>query len=231
VVHLPDFRSYTAWHHHANRTLYEAPADPWSQIRVDPTVPDQFTIVSLLWGLGRVRDGDWDRPENCSELTETRMYDGLYQYFVQGRDWKETAYHDWVTETIESDGHFRGYENVETVVEERYPAVDKLYERIREDGYRANHGTVYDGPEEVEGVQDLDPMVLIERSGEVIWTEGFHRLYLARFADIDEIPVYVLRRHAEWQSLRDRIAAAPKGKTSDEFSRYASHPDLRDVIA
>ncbi|PSP20294.1 hypothetical protein BRC62_00215 [Halobacteriales archaeon QH_10_67_13] len=151
MVHLPDFRSYTAWHHHANRTLYEAPADPWSQIRVDPTVPDQFTIVSLLWGLGRVRDGDWDRPENCSELTETRMYDGLYQHFVQGRDWEETAYHDWVTETIDSDGHFRGYKTVETVVEERYPAVDELYERIREDGYRANHGTVYDG---LEGVED-----------------------------------------------------------------------------
>lgn len=231
MVHLPSFRNYTAWHHHANQRLYEAPADPWRQIHVDPTAPDQATIVSLLWGLGRVQGGDWDRPANCSELTETQMYDGLYQRFKQGRDWEETAYHDWVTETIETEGHFRGYEDIDTVVEERYPAVDDLYERICEDGYRANHGHVYNDPESIEQIHELDPMVLIGRSGEIIWTEGFHRLYLARFAGIDTIPVYVLQRHVEWQSLRDRVAAASNNEPRTELTQYPDHLDLQDVLA
>lgn len=186
MVHLPDFRYYTAWHRRANRRRYDAPAEPWAQIYVDSSGPERFAVVSLLWGLGRVRGGDWDCPENCQSLTDNRMYEGLRQHFDEGRDWKETAYHDWVVDSIENEGHFRGFDDIETVVEERYPAIDELYERIREEGYRANHGTVYDDPEGIEGVHELDPMVLVGRSGEVIWTEGFHRLYLARFGGIDE---------------------------------------------
>ena len=58
---------------------------------------------------------------------------------------------------------------------------------------------MYDGPEDVGYIHDLEPMALIGRDGEVIWTEGFHRLVLADLADIGAIPVYVLRRHEAWQ--------------------------------
>lgn len=230
MVHLPDFRYYTEWHCHANQKHYDAPADPWSHICVDPADPERFAVVSLLWGLGRVRGGNWDCPENCHSLTDNQMYEGLRQHFEEGRDWEKTVYHDWVAESIEDEGHFRGYEDLETAIKEHYPAVDELYECIREEGYRANHGNVYDNPEEIEGVHELDPMVLVGRAGEVIWTEGFHRLYLARFLGIDEIPVYVLRRNVEWQLVRERIAAVPDGKVPVGLSEYANHPDLRDLV-
>lgn len=230
MVNLPDFRYYTEWHSLANDKHYDALADPWTQICVEPATPDRFTVVSLLWGLGRVRGGTWDRPENCRRLTSNRMHEGLRQHFKEDRDWDETAYHDWVAESIEGEGHFRGYEDLETVIEEHYPAIDELYECMREEGYRANHGNVYDNPGEIEGVHELDPMVLVGRAGEVIWTEGFHRLYLARFLGIDEIPVYVLRRHVEWQRIRERTDAAPHGTVPGDLSEYANHPDLRDVV-
>lgn len=229
MVNLPDFRYYTAWHSHVNRLQYRSPADPWTQIHVDPTDPERFAVVSLLWGLGRVRGSDWDRPENCRRLTDNRMYEGLCQRFTEGRDWTETAYHDWVTESIEEENDFRGFEDVETVAEDHYSAVDALYERIAEDGYRPNHGTVYDSPKGIDTIHDLDPMVLIGRSGSVIWTEGFHRLYLARFAGVDEIPVYVLRRHEAWQQVRDRIADGPTDEMPAALAEYANHPDLQNV--
>jgi len=230
MVRLPDFRYYTKWHYHVNRKQYQAPAEPWTQIYVDPTDPERLAVVPLPWGLGRVRGGDWDSSENCRSLTDNRMYEGLRQHFEEGREWEETAYHDWVAESIENEGHFRGDENLETVVEERYPAVDDLYERIREQGYRPNHGTIYDSPEGIDGIHELDPMVLVGSSGELIWTEGFHRLYVARFLGINEIPVYVLRRHAKWQRIRDRTAAVPDGEVPVTLGEYRNHPDLADVV-
>lgn len=229
MVRLSEFRYYSLWHSHANQRLYDATADPWAQISVDPTNIDHFSVVSLIWGLGRVEGGDWDRPNNCRGLFDTKMYDGLRQHFVDGRAWKETAYHDWVVECIESDGHFRGYETAARVVEERYPCIDDLYADMCEDGYRPNHGNLYGEPAEVSRIHELDPMVLLGRSGEVIWTEGFHRLFLAQFAGIGKIPVYVLRRHEEWQRVRDRIAVQG-GAVPADLTEHATHPDLQDVI-
>ena len=230
MVHLPDFRYYTKWHHHANDERYDAPADPWSHINVDPAAPEHFSVVSLLWGLGRVKGGNWDCSENCRDLIDNRMYQGLRQHFEEGRDWEETIYYDWMAESIEDEGHFRGYEDIETAIKNHSTAIDELYASIRGDGYRPNHGNIYDDPEGIEGIHELDPMVLVGRAGEVIWTEGFHRLYLARFLGVKSIPVYVLRRHAEWQRVRERIAAIPDGEMPASLREYEDHPDIRDLV-
>lgn len=230
MVDLPDFRYYTQWHHHANKQQYAAPADPWNLIAVDPTNPERFNVVSLLWGLGRVRGGNWDCPDNCRTLTDTPMYEGLTQHFEADQSWTATVYHDWVAETIDEAGHFRGYETLDIVREEHYPAVDDLYASIRDDGYRPNHGSVYADPADIDTVHELDPLILIGRSGEVLWTEGFHRLFLARLLDVDTIQVYVLRRHAAWQRIRDRIADAPTEELPPDLAEYRPHPDVRDVL-
>lgn len=228
MVDLDDFRYYTEWHHHANERRYEAPADPWRLVPVDPAGVERFAVVELTWGLDRVRGGDWDRPENCRSLTDTRMYEGLVERFEEGCEWEETPYWEWVRGEIEELGHFRGYEDPEAVRAERLPAVEDLYESLREEGYRPNHGTLYDDPAEVEFIHEFDPMVLIGRDGEVIWTEGFHRLILSRIAGVDGVPALVLRRHEDWQRVRDRVDDAPAGDLPPDLDEYAGHPDLPD---
>jgi len=198
--------------------------------RVGPADVERFTVVSLLWGLGRIRGGDWDRPENCRSVTDNRLARGLEQRFEEGLDWEDTAHYEWVSEQLEEQGHFRGIESETEVKERVYPAIDDLYEDIRDEGYRPNRGTVYDGPETVESVHDLEPLVLVGRDGEVIWTEGFHRLVLARIVGVEGIPVYVLRRHTEWQATRDRLARTPAGERPAELEAYAAHPDVQDVV-
>lgn len=227
MVDLRKFRYYTGWHRFVNRERYDALADPWATIRVDPGDVDRFAVVELTWGLGRVRGGDWDRPDNCRSVTDNRMYEGLVQRFEEGYDWEGTVYYEWVADRIEEDGHFRGYERLDAV-DERFEEIDDLYDRMRE-GYRPNRGTVYDDPGDVEYVHQLEPLVLVGRSGEIVWTEGFHRLILARILGIDRIPVYVLRRHERWQRLRDRIAESGSELPPD-LRAYADHPDVADVV-
>jgi len=232
VVDLDRFRHRTEWHDYANRRRHVAPADPWRLVPVDPAAVDRFSVVDLRYGLGQVRGRDWDSPAECRLLADSRMYEGLYQRFDEGRPWEETAYYEWVRERFESESGFRGLQQFEEHDPDWFEHVEDLYDGIR-DGYRTNRGEVYDDPPDLEYVHEMDPIALIGRDGDVIWTEGFHRLILARVAGVDRVPVLVMWRHEEWQTTRDAVAeAAGEGvePPTDGLDVSAEHPDLQDVL-
>jgi hypothetical protein len=228
---LDYFRYYTRWHDHANRRAYDAPADPWRLVWVDPTEVEHFDGVSLLWGVGRVRGGDWDRTVNCRSITDTAWYRGLRQRFDEGRAWPDTAYYEWADEQFEEQDLVRGCADLEEFVAERCAAGDDLYETIREAGYRPNRGTVYDDVESVEYVSDLEPLASIGRDGRIVWTEGYHRLIVAKLLDLDEVPIYVLRRHERWQQIRDELDRTPADERPLDLAAHADHPDVQDVVS
>ena len=217
----------TRWHDYCNRRQYDAPAEPWEPIRVDPSSIEHYAIVNLTWGLGRVRGGKWDLAENLHRLDETSTYRGLKQRYEEGCDWEETAYYRLVEEKFGDGETVRGYGTIEKFREDRCESVDDLFERIERDGYRPNGNAGRDTSNWGEFVHGLEPLVVIGRSGEVIWTEGYHRLIIASILDIDEIPVYVLRRHEEWQRIRDGIHGTPLSEP-DPGARL-DHPDVQDV--
>jgi hypothetical protein len=227
---LDAFRHYTRWHAHANRRRYRAPAAPWRSIEVDPADVERFTTVSLLWGLGRVRGGEWDRPANTRRLDDLRLVEGLRQRFHEDRAWEDTVYWERLEERFADGERVRGYDDIEALRERRLPGLDDLYASIREDGYRPNEGHLYDDPGEVEYVHELEPLVLLARDGEVLWTEGYHRLVLARLAGVDRIPVYVLRRHERWQRTRDGLAATVPDERPATLAAAADHPDAADMV-
>ena len=225
------FLHYTGWNDFANCKRFSAPADPWKLVRVNPADVDHLTIVPITWGLGRVQGGDWDSAADLTPVTEIPAYRGFRQRFEAGRDWTDTAYYEMAVSRIERNGQFRGCSDPAEFLETNCAAVDELYERIREEGYRPNRGTVYDHPDDADTVHDLEPMVVVGRSGDVYWTEGFHRLVIAKLLDVPAVPVYVLQRHAEWQAVRDEVAGADDADRSAERRAVADHPDLEDVRA
>lgn len=235
-MNLDTLRYYTGWHQFANRNRYEAPADPWKLVQVDPQRPDCYNSEhGLKWGLGRIAGGEWDRAENCHPLTETTTYKGLTQRFEAGYDWEETAIYRRAEERIATDGSARGYESIEAFRNERCAYLDDLFERIEQGGYRPNHRGTHDNPAADENpfedayVHHLEPLVVVGRSGEIHWTEGYHRLFIARILDVDEIPVQVLCRHENWQRIRDEIHGSPTAELPAAYREDADHPDLRDV--
>lgn len=227
---LDAFRHYTKWHQFANERQYDVPADPWAVIRVDPADAEYYTTTSLKWGLGRVRAGAWDRPRNCQQLRGTTTAEGLRQRFEEGRDWEETVHYEWAADQFAEGKTVRGYETLEQFRDERLRYVDDLFESIRQDGYRPNYETRDDDPTEVERIHDLEPLVVVGRTGGIRWNEGYHRLILASILGVEEIPVYVVQRHEEWQRKRDEISRKPTSDLPSELSAYVGHPDVRDVV-
>ncbi len=75
--------------------------------------------------------------------------------------------------------------------------------------------------------QSLEPMVVIDRDGEIIWRDGFHRFAIANIAGVERIPVQVVCRHKQWQELREKIY---NNGLPDGHENLRDHPDLECVI-
>ena len=240
---LETFRYYSGWHDAANHRRYHAPADPTRLVRVDPGGVEHYTnALPLTYGLGRVRGGDWDADQNRRPLRETDTYRGLVQRFEDGCDWVETALYAQAVDRFDDQPHVRGYERTEAFRETRLPYLDDLYEPIATDGYRANV-TAADGddredghapadagnPSETACANRLEPLVVVARDGEVVWTEGYHRFAIADLFDLDAIPVQVLARHERWQCVRDAVARDGVDAADLPAGVDAIHPDLVDV--
>lgn len=233
---LDYFRYYSRWNHDANERRYTAPGDPWTLIHVDPGEITEFAQASLLWGLGRVRGGDWDCDERRA-LDGTDLYTGLEERCVEDKPWKETAYYEWGKENLEDSEQFRGCSDIEEFVDERCAALDEMVEDIRTDGYRPNYGHRYDSVADIDHIHDMEPIVLVDRDGEILLTEGYHRVILGQLLDIETIPVYVLRRHEQWQQIRDTVAQDGEIPATVERDGKlvtvdidSDHPDLQDVL-
>lgn len=236
-MNLGRFRYYTDWHHHVNRREYDAPADPWKLL---PVFPDDVTYYNdelrLNRGLGRIRGGDWDCEENCRPIRRTTLYRGLKQRFKDGYDWEETALYRRVKEQFESGETVRGYESLTEFRTVRCEYIDDLFHKIEREGYRPNEQATHeratdDNPFEDAYANHLEPVVVIGRAGDVHWMEGYHRFAIASILGVDEIPVYVLCRHEEWQAVRDEFAKTPPGERQPELGAYADHPDVRDIVS
>jgi hypothetical protein len=232
---LDRFRYYTAWHSVANERGYAAPADPWKLLPVAPADVERCTNeLRLDVGLGRVQGGDWDRDGDHDSIRETTVYRGLEQRFQEEYDWEETALYRRAEATFESEGSFRGYDSLEAFRNIRCEYLDDLFRSIRDDGYRPNEAASHavaadDNPFEAAYANHLEPLVVIGRSGEIYWTEGYHRFSIASILGVDMVPVYVLCRHGQWQRIRDRVHKTPEAEGPPELEPSLGHPDLQDV--
>lgn len=243
---LETFRCYTRWHAAANARRYRAPADPWRLVRVHPADVESYTgALPLNYGLGRVRGGDWDVESERSTIRDTSLYRGLRERFVDGLAWADTAHYEHVAERFADGDRVRGYETLDAFRETRLAYLDELYESIATDGYRANAAVADEsgaaaaetGHEPADAANafetayasKLEPLVVVARDGEVVWTEGYHRFAIADVLGLDAIPVQVVCRHERWQRVRDAVATESIESVALPAGVDPNHPDLVDV--
>lgn len=255
---LDTFRYYTRWHDHANRRRYHAPADPWRLVRVDPADVDAYTgALPLTHGLGRVRAGDWDRSPiretdtyrglrqrfvDGRDWTDTALYEQAADRLesrphVRGYDsldaFRETRlpYLDDLHESIATDGyranaHAATDDPTDEAVTDHAPTDDPDPARSE----RGHDPADADNPFETAYASKLEPLVVVDRDGDVVWTEGYHRFSIADLLDVDAVPVQVLARHADWQRVRDAVARDGVDAADLPAGVDATHPDLADVV-
>ncbi len=187
---------------------------------------DGFTIDT--WAdAGSVIDGEWDQREYLVPFDETPKYQGVRAHFEQGVPWEETELFEILLTRLEAQPMVDGCTN-EAALREQYEQVDRLYERISQNGYRRRTEL-----EEVNGLRDTlnEIGVAIDRDGNILFLgSGWHRLSIAKILDIDRVPVRVVLRHKQWQDIRAELAACEDTETlTARTKNHLSHPDLQDL--
>ena len=142
--------------------------------------------------------GDWDRA--VTPITETGVYTGLYQRFVEGRPWRETCLHPEQFER-EHPALSKKYRKLnERKFERKTTALDTLYHMLAEEGYNTARGGRLPATDE--------PAVNVTRDGALVRnTGGLHRLILCRLLNLPAVPVRVHVVHADWNGKLPSVPA------------------------
>ena len=197
--------------------------DPTATIAVDPASVERhvslsrFDEASPRTLMGVVRGGDWDR--GLPRVEAQPKYRACAAR-VEGASWAETG----IIDRLEAELAASDAETIEHGCGSRADLL-RRYETEREELYRTLRDEGYD--------RSLSPVccrVHVGRDGDLLFgSGGRHRFYLSRLVGIDAVPVEVLVRHAEWQSVRDAVAAAETvADLSPAARRHLGHPDLRE---
>ena len=223
----------------SQKIRYHSPSHPLDTIQVDPNdILEYNDTIQVEYGVGQIKEGEWDRSENQQQLENHWIVKGLQQRFEEGKDWEETRYYEKAKSDLENGFNRWGYQNLIEFREVRCAFVDELYKSIRDKGYRPNLKADHNVPEgDSKGSRSswkhrLEPLVVIGRNGEIYWRDGYHRYTIARILELDSIPVQVLARHQEWQKTRDKVAQEDTvSNLNFNLTKYTDHPDLQILLS
>ncbi|WP_141212057.1 hypothetical protein [Halorubrum sp. Eb13] len=224
------FTYMTVLRYKKQQFLYDAPAYPYKKLHIRPNQVNCYNKeIKPYTGLGLIRGGGWDHTDKCTPIRKTTHYRGIQQRFEKGLDWEETAYVQKRLLNGEA-------ENLSDRQRKRVEYFEDLFYDIKQNGYRSNRSSEHNAPEggnrqgSLRHVHALEVLVTIGRDGEIYLNEGFHRCAIAKFLNVNKIPVNVLARHEEWQKKREIIKAASNQGAVSCLSEYVTHPDMEDII-
>lgn len=231
---------------HARRFARRTHLRPFELLRVDPAdieylvdvdgYPQQTKSTAPFLKekykyAGTVHGGDWDI--GTVRFEETDVFRAFVARFEEGRDWQDTVYFDRVVDYIDDGIEMWGCPD-RSAFERRCARIDRLYDRIRTEGYRTQRAVVGATGEDPMGACDLpwiirfvynELTVCIGRDGSFRFFDGRNRLAIAKLLELDTIPVWVMVRHPGWQATREELAGTPAASTLP--SELRGHPDLR----
>lgn len=221
-------RGYVGARVAAYRVLYDAPVRPYRMVSVDPAAIEYVAEFDepKFRNAGLVVGGDWDLTEDRFE--DMDVYRAYERHFEDGVPWEETEFFDRIVADIDAGREQWGC-TTRADFERRCRRLDVLYETIAEDGYMTQ--TELAASDAVDPIQDQHALkterykneiaVHVGRDGELLFEDGRNRLSIVKLLGLDSVPVRVLRRHADWQAVRD---AYVRGDPAVEHR--GDHPDL-----
>jgi len=216
----------TRWLRHVRyrqRGMHAVP-DPRATIDVDPASITHVVPLSRFEGstpralLGAVRGGDWD--VGLSRVETQPKYQACRARVEEGISWEATGIVDHLATELEAsdaDAIEHGCDSRATLLDRYEGEREALYRSLREEGYDRS-------------VSPVCCRIHVGRDGSLLLGGGGrHRFYLSRLLGVDAVPVQVLCRHREWQTVRETFASA--GAVEDlppGARRHLGHPDLRE---
>jgi len=225
--HPPLFEQRLRFRTWLNRRQDPSIADPFKILYIDPGEIKRASRFNSRKYAGQILGGDWDLEAHPFE--ERVVYRGLYQRFVDGRDWTETIYYHNALEKLDKNGQAYGCWSPEELLSVQCEYLDGLYSKIEQEGYKQQSEISSSDQATHRNTQFKSDQlfhevtVSIGRDGEYMFDSGNHRLSISKILGIDKIPVQVVVRHKEWQKIRQQVYRNQGGATA------LSHADLADV--
>lgn len=184
-----------------------------------------FNLVSTR---GRVIGGDWDRLEKRFEHLD--IYVALRQVCLEGKSWEETVYYRRVLDKL-SAGQIVWGCRTKSEFDQRCKERERLYHAIKSEGYqsqreRARSQNWFDPL----GRSETEVAVSIGRHGDLLFSDGAHRLAIAKLLGVTKIPVEIAVRHPGWLGRRRELLRQAE-EMDESDSRGVTHPDLIEVSA
>ncbi len=173
---------------------------------------------------GKTIGGNWDRLEK--RLEEIDIYVASKEVFVNMKKWDETVFYKRILGRIKKGELLWGCKN-KSELDQRCKSIEILYHKIRNDGYKSQG--------ELSSRDNYNPMriddeitVCVGRYGDFLFSNGAHRLCIAKLVGIKKVPVKIAVRHPQWVDFRKRVLLHAK-KHGGKIYHPITHPDLRDV--
>lgn len=206
---------------------YTAPCNPIKLIYINPNDINKFTSrprprnLNKQSLIGSVLDGKWDDrqaspikmtvdyPEWKKEYFDDRnieasiLYKSMMYRFDQGYDWDQTPWYELVVDTVTNKGAFWHNCTSEKDVKNRCNKIDKLYDSIKNNGYRTQKDLHKDYPLPTRLMNEIN--VDISREGDFLLSDGIHRLIISKLLGIDKVPMTILVRHTKWMEKRETV--------------------------
>jgi hypothetical protein len=173
---------------------------------------------------GKVVGGDWDLPGNLIRFEDTDVYRAFHGRFVEHKDWRETAFYKRIMGKLTKGYGMWGCVSEEQL-DERLEKIEELYREIRDHGFKSQPTLLDSG-----GRHSGDEIIVsIGRTGELLFSDGRHRLCIARILGLHQVPVQVGIRHPEWVKFRQQISTEAKLGFRGQLYQPLPHPDLADI--
>lgn len=171
--------------------------------------------------LGYIKSGEWDHKD-VEPLSQKLKFKAITERFFEQKSWDETELFDFFRKEFKEKTIVDECRDMKQL-KERYSKIDKLYEKLRDEGYREYSHTALNYI-----------YVDIDRHGGFIFVarEGAHRIALCQLLEIPLIPVMVRVRHTKWMEKRREVFEKIQSNKGIKTLRQdlVDHPDMQDLI-
>jgi hypothetical protein len=180
---------------------------------------------------GQILGGDWDQLEKRFDSLD--LYIAIRQVCQEGKKWADSVFYQRILADLQAGlTHYRCHSERDLI--EKCARIEALYHDIRQNGYWSQKELLREGkvPDRMAAQEEV--AVSIGRYGDLLFSDGAHRLAIAKLLDITEIPVKITVRHADWIKFRKELLLYGRDDAvtrGHKLYQPVTHPDFVDIPA
>jgi RNAse (barnase) inhibitor barstar len=173
---------------------------------------------------GKVIDGDWDRL--TKEFEDLDLFVAIKSVCANGEKWQDTEFYKRTLKQLKQGKRTWKCNNI-IELDIRCESIQWLFQDIRNNGYKTQREILNEKKNYQPLKNDDEIVISIGRNGDLLFSDGAHRLSIAKILDIKKIPIKIAVRHPEWCNFRKELNRCAKN-SGGKLSQPINHPDLND---